>query len=56
MIPADRSGRTAGRSGSALLRRDAMQTETKESNLSTILWTAGALVVVVILAVYMGMS
>ena len=31
-----------------------MQTETKESNLSTILWVAGA--VVVVLAIYMGMS
>ncbi len=33
-----------------------MQTENKESNKSTILWTAGALAVVVVLAVYMGMS
>jgi hypothetical protein len=33
-----------------------MQTETKESNLSTILWTAGALAIVVVFAVYMGMS
>lgn len=33
-----------------------MQTETKESNLSTILWTVGALAIVVVLAVYMGMS
>jgi hypothetical protein len=32
-----------------------MQSETKESNLSTILWTAGALAIVVILAIYMGM-
>ena len=38
------------------IRRNAMQTESKESNLSTILWTAGALAVVVVLAVYMGMS
>lgn len=33
-----------------------MQTEVKESNLSTVLWTAGALAIVVVLAVYMGMS
>jgi len=33
-----------------------MQTETKESTLSTILWTAGALAVVVVLAIYLGMS
>jgi hypothetical protein len=33
-----------------------MQTETKESNLSTILWVAGALAIVVVLAIYMGMS
>lgn len=33
-----------------------MQTESKESNLATILWTAGALAIVVILAVYLGMS
>jgi hypothetical protein len=34
----------------------AMPTETKDSNLSTILWTAGALAIVVVLAVYMGMN
>jgi hypothetical protein len=34
----------------------AMQTEAKESNLSTILWVAGALAVVVVLAIYMGMT
>ena len=33
-----------------------MQTETNEGNLSTVLWTVGALAVVVALAVYMGMS
>jgi hypothetical protein len=33
-----------------------MQTNTQESNLSTILWTAGALAIVVVIAVYMGMS
>ena len=33
-----------------------MQTETKESNMSTILWTCGALAVVVVIASYMGMS
>jgi hypothetical protein len=45
------SGRTGGvRSGGT-----AMQTEAKESNLSTILWTAAALAVVVIVAIYMGM-
>ena len=33
-----------------------MQTETNEGNMSTILWTAGALAIVVVLAVYMGMS
>lgn len=33
-----------------------MQSETKEGNLSTILWTAGALAIVVILAIYMGMN
>lgn len=33
-----------------------MQTETKEGNMSTILWTAGALAIVVVIAVYMSMS
>jgi hypothetical protein len=33
-----------------------MQTEAKESNLSTILWTAGALAIVVVLAIYLGMN
>jgi hypothetical protein len=34
-----------------------MQTDThQESNMSTILWTAGALAIVVVIAVYMGMS
>jgi hypothetical protein len=34
-----------------------MQTQThQESNLSTILWTVGALAIVVVFAVYMGMS
>jgi hypothetical protein len=33
-----------------------MQTETKEGNLSMILWTVGALAIVVVIAVYMGMS
>lgn len=33
-----------------------MQTETKEGNMSTILWTAGALAIVVVIAVYVGMS
>lgn len=33
-----------------------MQTETKESTFSTVLWTAGALAIVVVLAVYIGMS
>jgi len=34
-----------------------MQTETNnESTLSTALWTAGALAIVVVIAVYMGMS
>lgn len=32
------------------------QTETNESTMSTILWTAGALAVVVVIAVYMGVS
>lgn len=33
-----------------------MQAQTKESTLSTILWTAGALAIVVMLAVYMGLN
>jgi hypothetical protein len=33
-----------------------MQTDTKESNLSTILWTVGAIAVVAVVAVYVGMS
>jgi hypothetical protein len=33
-----------------------MQANTQGSNLSTILWTAGALAIVVVFAVYMGMS
>jgi hypothetical protein len=34
-----------------------MQTDThQESNLSTILWTVGALAIVIVIAVYMGMS
>jgi hypothetical protein len=33
-----------------------MQTEAKESNLSVVLWTVGALAIVVVVAVYMGMS
>lgn len=33
-----------------------MQASTQGSNLPTILWTAGALAIVVVFAVYMGMS
>jgi hypothetical protein len=33
-----------------------MQTEAKESNFATILWTAGALAIVVVLAIYLGMN
>jgi hypothetical protein len=33
-----------------------MQTEQKESTMSTVLWTGGAIAVVVVIAVYMGMS
>lgn len=33
-----------------------MQTETKESNLSTILWTVGALAIVAVVAIYLGMN
>jgi hypothetical protein len=33
-----------------------MATQTNESNMSVILWTAGALAIVVVIAVYMGMS
>jgi hypothetical protein len=33
-----------------------MQTNTQGSNLPTILWTAGALAIVVAFSVYMGMS
>jgi hypothetical protein len=34
----------------------AMQAESRESTLTTILWTVGALAIVVVIAVYMGMS
>ena len=33
-----------------------MQAESKESTLTTILWTVGALAIVVVIAVYMGMN
>jgi hypothetical protein len=33
-----------------------MQTQGQDSNLSTALWTVGALAIVVAIAVYMGMS
>lgn len=33
-----------------------MATETQEFNLSTILWTSGALVIVIAIAIYMGMN
>lgn len=33
-----------------------MATETQQSNFSTIMWTAGALVIVVAIAIYMGMN
>jgi len=33
-----------------------VQTQTKESNMSVILWTACALAIVVVIAVYLGMS
>jgi len=33
-----------------------MQTSTQESYLPTVLWTAGALAIVVVFAVYMGMN
>jgi hypothetical protein len=33
-----------------------MEAKTQESNLSTILWTAGALTIVVAIAIYMGMQ
>jgi hypothetical protein len=33
-----------------------MEAKTQESNLSTILWTAGALAIVVAIAIYMGMQ
>jgi hypothetical protein len=54
-VPLIVPGAQAGRAGDAPIRRDAMQT-TNESNLSTILWTAGALAVVAIIAIYMGMN
>jgi hypothetical protein len=55
-VPLIVPGAQAGRAGDAPIWRDAMQTETKESTMSTILWTAGALAIVVVIAVYMGMS